>query len=146
MANTRDVNLRSILKYEIGPIPLSLFKEDGSLRKNTKSQMMRVLEERYGQTDNMLEMGNKKAIIIDAMSMVQVMKGSGTFYSYAKEVLLAILKLGVDFPRIDVVFDVYNPESIKSAERTRRGSTKLCTYTIAHNEMPIPKRLVCFPQ
>ena len=43
------------------------------------------------------------------------------------------------YSRVDVVFDVYDPQSIKSDERTKRGSQKMCNIRILNGAMNIPK-------
>ena len=44
-SKARDINLRDLLKYEPSPVPYALAHTDGSLRKNTKSCLLSVLEE-----------------------------------------------------------------------------------------------------
>ena len=46
VANSREVNIRDVLAYELSLVPLSLAHCDGSLRKTTTSVLMSVLEEK----------------------------------------------------------------------------------------------------
>ena len=45
-SKSRDINLRDLLKYGLSPVPCALAHTDGSVRKNTKSCLLSVLEER----------------------------------------------------------------------------------------------------
>lgn len=44
IAQSRSLNLRDVLKHELGPYPWSLSSVDGSLAKTVKSTMMSLLE------------------------------------------------------------------------------------------------------
>ena len=146
MAANRDLDLKQILLYETGSIPLALFNEDGSLRKTEKAQLMHVLESYSSGSVQITEDPDHKAMIIDGMCFVQVVKGkpNSTFGEYSEIMLQAILKEGEQCNRIDVVYDVYSHSSIKSAERERRGETKMCNYKISHDAVRIPKNWQAF--
>ena len=63
--------------------------------------------------------------IIDGMAMVQKRRGDQkTFAEVADSLMSMILLKGTDSQRIDVVFDVYRDDSIKNAEREKRGSER----------------------
>ena len=145
IARNRHVDLPNLLCHEVGNIPLSLFDETGSMRKMQKSQLLQIMEKFTDDAEETppLEM-TKKAIVIDGLSFVQTMKGIGTFSDYAKSLLKALLQEGTGYNRIDVVFDVYDENSIKSAERKRRGDQKLCSYRIYHDNIRIPKNWSSF--
>ena len=62
-------------------------------------------------------------IILFEMAMVQKIGGDQkTFAEVAVALMFVALNEGTDSDRIDVVFDVYRLNSIKNAERERRGS------------------------
>ena len=44
MARTRNVNMRQVLSYELGPVPLSIASPDGGLAKTAKSKLLPLLE------------------------------------------------------------------------------------------------------
>ena len=68
--------------------------------------------------------------MIDGMALVQKLKVSDqmTFGQIADAALSSVLQEGGNSRRIDVVFDVYNEISIKSAERERREEGESVTY------------------
>lgn len=146
VANSREVNLRDVLAYELSPVPLSLAHCDGSLRKTTKSVLMSVLEEKVRVSARLpVEPQDTKSIhLIDGMAVVQTMKSGNAstfgelankFYAIATEPLL---QNGCD--RVDIVFDQYRDMSIKSHERSRRGSSSALEVKINSPSTPVPKQ------
>ena len=79
-----------------------------------------------GDTEEVLE---PCTIIIDAMALIQKIHGENrTFIELAKYVLSAVVHAATRCQRIDVVFNVYKQQSIKSAERKSRGSREGITF------------------
>lgn len=146
VSRARDVNLREVLKYELSSVPCSLAYTDGSLRKTNKSVLLKVLEEQVQVLPRLpIEEDQSTAYILDGMAVVQMLnsKGSTTFGELAKkyfDVISAQLgKKGCS--RIDVVFDRYDKqESIKEAERARRGSSSSFEVRISGPTTPLPKK------
>ena len=67
----------------------------------------------------------RRATIVDAMGTVQKVHGEHlTFDELSDRILKQILTGGRGSERIDVVFDVYREQSIRTAERISRGSTE----------------------
>ena len=61
--------------------------------------------------------------MIDAMALVQRLKGDHkTFAEVAESLLCLVLHEGSNSKRIDVIFDVYKENSIKNAETEKRGA------------------------
>ena len=61
--------------------------------------------------------------MIDAMALVQRLKGDHkTFAEVAESLLCLVLHKGSNSKRIYVLFDVYKENSIKNAERDKRGA------------------------
>ncbi|XP_035674790.1 uncharacterized protein LOC118414705 [Branchiostoma floridae] len=120
IAESRKLQLRDVLRHPLGPLPWSLATADGSLRKTTKSTLAKEVQKNVPAADNI---PHPSACIIDGMALVQRLKADQkTFSEVADSLLDMILHEGSHSSRIDVVFDVYRQESIKSAERERRGS------------------------
>ena len=85
------------------------------------------------------------AYVIDGMAVVQMMKnaGSATFGELANKYFqLITAHLGNNgCNRVDVVFDRYDKEdSIKEAERARRGSSSSFEVRISGPSTPVPKK------
>ena len=71
------------------------------------------------------EVPHPNATIIDAMGLMNKLHGGNrTFSELSDHVFSQMLHAGHGSDRIDVVFDVYHSDSIKSAERIQRGSTE----------------------
>lgn len=147
MSKDRNFDIRELLKYETGSMPLALFDSDGSFRKTKKSDLMRILVDDYSEGQvNLVECAQSKCIIIDGMVMVQStpVKNSVTFGDYSDTVLKRITKEGAEYSRVHVVFDVYQESSIKGSERSRRSSTQLAAYHISHRSLKLPKNWQSF--
>ena len=77
-------------------IPPALFDNKGTMTKCKKSRLVNILEEKFlsgGGDDDTLDqrvvLG--KALVIDAMVVVQSQKGTGTFADYSKNLFGVIL-------------------------------------------------------
>jgi len=92
-------------------------------RKTNKAQLGRELEELVQPT---AEIPSPSVCVINSMALVQKVKVSDqmTFGQIADAALSRVLQEGGNSRRIDIVFDVYNEISIKSAERERRGELR----------------------
>ena len=116
-------NLRDLLKYELSPVPYSLAHTDGSLRKNTKSCLLSVLEECVQALPRLPTINSDEpstAYVLDGMAAVQMLKSAGarTFgemgssLSYFDRITAPLGKNNC--VRVDVVFDKYDKaDSIK---------------------------------
>ena len=140
-SRSRDIDLREVLKYELDSVPCALAHPDGSLRKTTKSVFLGILEEQVQALPRLpVDDRMSTAYVIDGMAVVQMMKnaGSATFGELANK----YFHLGNDgCNRVDVVFDRYDKEdSIKEAERARRGSSSSFEVRISGPSTPVPKK------
>ncbi|KAG1712229.1 Integrin alpha-9 [Nymphon striatum] len=75
------------------------------------------------------------ATLLDGMAVVQKLKidQSNTFGDIAQKFSASISQAGFASKRIDVVFDIYIENSIKNAERVRRGTSSLQFGTLLDN-------------
>ena len=73
LAQSRNVDMKEVLTYSLGPFPLSLSTEMGTLHKTQKSKLMMAIESDVQDqaVDNIPE-GN--AIILDGMALIQATK------------------------------------------------------------------------
>ena len=135
-----------MLKYELDSVPCALAHPDGSLRKTTKSVFLGILEEQVQALPRLpVDDRISTAYVIDGMAVVQMMKnaGSATFGELANRYFqLITAHLGNNgCNRVDVVFDRYDKEdSIKEAERARRGSSSSFEVRISGPSTPVPKK------
>ena len=71
IAMSRTVDLRDILTYELGAVPLSLAKPNGNMNKTTKSKLMQELEVDSSVNDISTTGNDSSCFIIDLMGLVQ---------------------------------------------------------------------------
>ena len=102
-----------------------------------------VLEDKYlssnGISENTQAFNGEKAIVMDGMVMIRIPKPSGTYNEFSSMLLDKVIDEVTGYSRVDVVFDVYDPQSIKSDERTKLGSQKMRNIRILNRAMNIPK-------
>ena len=88
--------------------------------------------------------------IFDGIAMVQKTRGDQkTLAEVGDSLMYFVLNKGTDSKRIDVIFDVYKDNSIKSSKRERRAAQKtvmnsetsreITRYINGANSCPIPK-------
>lgn len=123
LASTRKLDMKDVLKHPLGPLPWALANCDGSLKKTNKSALGRHIEQlTQPQVDGVNI--NPSATIIDGMAMLHKIVGENHTFSEISEILLrTALQHGKNSDRVDVVFDVYQENSIKQFERQRRTSS-----------------------
>jgi hypothetical protein len=145
-ANARQINLREVLSYELSPIPCSLAHYDRSLRKTTKSVLMKILEKGVNVPPTLPASLLQTIYIIDGMAVVQMVKSGGAstfgdlslkYFSY----FTAPLSLHrCNCTDVHIVFDQYFEVSIKAGERSRRGLTTALEVQIGGPSTPVPKQ------
>ena len=96
IAENRKLQMREVLSHPLGPLPWALSTADGSLRKPNKAALTEELERLKGDHK--------------------------TFSEVADSLLSLVPHEGSNSKRIDVIFDVYKENSIKNAEREKRGA------------------------
>ena len=94
-------------------------------RKTNKAQLGRELEKLVQPT---AEMPSPSVYVIDGMVQKLKVSDQMTFGQIADAALSHVLQEGGNSRRINVVFDVYNQISIKSAEREQREEEESVTY------------------
>ena len=117
----REVSMSEILKHELMPVPIAIAETNGSLKSGNKSLLLEILL-KNGDTNGLIDFNDRAALTIDGQFLVQSLKNQGlrTFGGYADMYVGVVLRKGVRFRRIDVVFDRYRTQSIKSGTRKKR--------------------------
>ena len=119
----RDIDLKKVFCYPLGPVPWALADATGGMMKTSKSTLMHHLEK---GTTNVDEVPKPYGLVIDVMALVRQTQYIGlTFNEFADSLLNRALTLTSGASRIDIVFDVYRPHSIKNAERGHRSVGKV---------------------
>jgi hypothetical protein len=122
IAQIRQLDLREVFSFPLGPLPWALAAPDGSLRKTSKCKLLEALST---ETEPPNLQGNS-AMIIDGMDLLQkLIHPPTTFGSLAETILSTGILLSPGCQRIDIVFDTYKDTSIKSLEREQRARVVL---------------------
>ena len=118
---SRDGNLEQFFTHENQPWPPTL-AQMGKLRQGQKSDLVKCLEKLTKPSAN-----NPQAdvAIVDGAVVVQMLCPGivRTFQEYADHVFIPYVKKQLDqVKRVDVIWDIYRPDSLKSTAREKRGT------------------------
>jgi hypothetical protein len=118
----RKVNMSEILKHELMPVPIAIAETKGSLRSGNKSLLLDILLKNV-DINGVIDFNDRSALIIDGQFLVQSLKHQDlrTFGEYADMYVGVVLRKCVRFRRMDLVFDRYRTQSIKSGTRKKRS-------------------------
>ena len=117
----RDGNLEEFFKHENQPWPPSL-ADKGELRKGQKSDLVKCLEAL--QTNITNEAPVVESVVVDGAVAVQMLKPgtARTFQEYIDTVFKPyVLKQLEHVKRVDIVWNVYREDSLKTGTREKRG-------------------------
>ena len=116
----RQIDMKVVFTYPLGPLPWSLADPYGLPRKTSKAKLSQQLERGITATEKYPENATS---IFDGMAVLQKLKipSGATFYMVAEKVFEMVTS--TCSMRVDVVFDKYREVSIKNVERMKRVST-----------------------
>lgn len=138
IAQSRHLNMKEVLEYELGPIPWSIATTSGSLVKTNKSVLSGILGKNVDPVQNLPE---SCVLIFDIMATIQSLtKIPDTFEELANSVLNSILHVAKPAVRIDVVGDQYPDISIKDIERHKRAASGQIITKITRPSQPCPRQ------
>ena len=119
MSQHRNIDVKEIFVFPLGPVPWALADSMGTLKKTNKAILMHDLEKMQSQMKN-------TCTVIDGMALVRKIKTVGlTYGEFALKLLNTAVSRNSSSTRADFVCDVYWQISIKNAERARRKSGSL---------------------
>ena len=144
IANVRKLDIEKMVTYNLGPLPLSLAHQDGSMSKTNKASLLHYIESQV-QPSPLTEIPPGSTWIVDAMAMLQELRQSSippTFGQLADQVLKQVVDLArsVRGDTIHFVVDTYRNMSIKNAERGRRGSSGSLVTKIYGEDQRVPQQ------
>ena len=145
IAQVRDINLPSVLEYELASVPLTLFHLDGKMRKTTKSDTISVIEKGIACLTELPPLDGDTLTVIDFMMIIRMIcteKLSCKTFGELSETILGTV-LSPQSKYIVVVGDNYtNETSIKSSERARRCGNGVEMQEIRNpgTNTPLPKQ------
>ena len=120
-----DVTVEKLLSFPIGPIPTSLFHDDGTMRKCVKSDLAHELEREICPSFNLPTFDPSLTVVIrDGMAIIQSLDVK-RFSSFGDLLNFFLKQLSTLFQSASTIVDVFDrydiTDSIKSAERERRS-------------------------
>lgn len=118
---SRDGNLDEFFRHEKQPWPPSLFK-DGVVRSGSKADLLSCLET---QAQRPADAPQADVAIFDGAVVVQMLSplDCKTFQEYIDRRFVPYIKQQLqNVTRLDLVWDSYRPDSLKSCTRDKRGS------------------------
>ena len=132
----RKVNLKEVLTYELGPLPLSIANYDGTLRKTQKSKLFQHLKL---SVVSCVAIPKNCPQIFDGMVLLQklpkILKTFGDISDYLLKKLLH------ESTRVALfVIDYYLKDSVKSIERDSRSAYGTTKMKVMRREQVIPKQ------
>ena len=98
--------------------------QNGKLRLGTKADLLPCLENLIEQSDSLPSSPHPDVIILDRAAVVNFLKPrvSSTFDDYAHKVFLPyVISQVTRADRVDIVWDQYFNNSLKSQTRSKRG-------------------------
>ena len=138
VAQTRDMDLREVFKYFLGPLPWSLASADGSLCKTVKSKLQESLVEGVEPAE---DAPPTAALLVDGMAVLQAMKDiPATFEELPAAVFHSVVPTTTLARRVDFVTDRYPDVSVKNPERTKRASQGIVKVKITGGGQKCPKQ------
>ena len=146
IAQSREVDIKTLLNYELTPVPLALFNLDGTMRKTTKSMTMSWIEGQHA-VKQLPENEHPTLLVIDLMMLLRIIctdkSDCKTFGDISSNVLSAISGMNYKYTAL-VGHNYQSSESIKSAERTRRGVVQMQEIRNPRKETPLPRQKLKF--
>ena len=118
---SRDGNLPEFFKHENHPWPPSL-SSSGDLRSGNKANLLSCLKSTIESEDASPTVHAK---VLDGAVVVQMLSpgASRTFEDYAALIFLPYVMIQLQSTnRLDIVWDLYKPDSLKQSTRDKRGS------------------------
>ncbi len=127
VSKQREVSMETVMSHELAAVPPSLFYDDGSMRKTTKADLAKKLEAVVEETQQLPNVKEPSAYIIDGMALLQRLNDSAfqTFNDLGECVWKKITTLmGKEVNScVVIVFDRYDHQhSVKDLERQRSGT------------------------
>jgi len=136
----RDINLKDILKFELAPVPPSMFEDNGDMRI-TKSKAVLKQKLQVEVSDTMFPADG--AIIVDGCAMLWVIQwpSKGTVEDYVQN-LLSYLRDKLKICDTYLVFDRYYDNSIKKVTRTARAGKDASRRHQLNLTTPLPAQKI----
>ena len=151
----RGYDTKQLLEFELSDSPLDLvnenIKKDGLLTKSAKAQLANELVKKLSVAERNDQNCSPDMVVFDFMGIVRelpiktTIPKIQTFGELLAVIFRHIKTLSRKTKRVDIVLDIYHPDSIKETERKRRGiEDKIKISMIASHEQKLPVDLEIF--
>lgn len=137
----RKVNLHTILKHELMPVPISIAYTNGSLRTGNKAVLVEAMTQDVTCPAEVTIDGTSCLVIDGQALVVSLGKPAGitNFGELADAFVKLVMHMGRCFDRIDVTFDRYRDTSIKADTRMKRSKhARLIRRVVEDGSVPVP--------
>ena len=145
MSKDRDIDLEEVHSYELASVPLALANMDGSLRKPTKSTLLKELEmDSLSESTLPAYSLHQTAYIVGLLAIIQMLsKGKMKTFGELSDTIAGTIIAKFQFAsQVHIVPDRYDVEdSIKSGERSRRSQWTAIEIKIQSRETKLPASL-----
>lgn len=137
VAQTRALNLRDVLCYELGPVPWSISSVHGTLAKTAKCKLLEIIEKDVPPAERVPV---DAAWMMDAMALLQsIASAPDKFCDLAEKVFhVSTAPFTSGTKRVDFVVDQYPDTSIKGEERKQRAKQGMLRVRISHRLQKCP--------
>ena len=118
----REVDLQALLQHKLMPVPVSIAEMNGTLRIGSKSLLGDMLTAGI-TTPQYITIEGSSCLIIDGQAQVNSIgkpTNAKTFGNLADIFVTSVFQSATSFDRVDIVFDRYKDESIKSGTQQHR--------------------------
>ena len=144
----RGYDTKQLLEFELSDSPLYLvnenIKKDGLLTKSAKAQLANELVKKLSVAERNDQNCSPDMVVLDFMGIVRelliktTIPKIQTFGELSAVIFRHIKTLSRKAKRVDIVLDIYHPDSIKETERKRRGiEDKIKISMIASHEQKL---------
>ena len=111
IAKSRNLQIEHVLKYSLRPFPCSLSTSEGDLVKTSKAKLLHTVEEEIDGTVSELPATAERAMILDAMAMLQTLTPNtrtfGNWHNSCLKRLLTLLCVRIANELILYVIDIH---------------------------------------
>jgi len=122
LQQSRDINIKDVLMYELSPVPAALFDDTGEMRSQAKASLKKKLQ---------IEVSSRLAsspgvVIIDGCAFLWTVHwpANGTVEDYLKNFLKSLM-FHLRNSDVYLIFDRYNHNSTKNMTRSSRAGTNV---------------------
>lgn len=139
LQQSRSLNMKDVLSYELSAVPSALFDENGDLRSQAKATLLTKLQVEVSSR----HISPPDAYIIDGCALLWTVRwpSNGTVEDYVKN-FLGSLRYYLQMCRVHLIFDRYIPNSTKGASRSNRAGTNASRKHSLTLHTPLPAQNV----